>query len=143
MENLTLDTFKEKVCECGLGSSGGDAKWQYKGSVPAVIDFYADWCGPCKMVSPILEQLSKEYEGRLNIYKVNTETEPQLAGAFGITSIPSILFIPLEGQPQMSAGAMPKQQLKQLFREVLGVEESVNQTDRGGVPTASSASQNR
>lgn len=123
MEHLTVESFKEKVCECGLG--GGKAEWKYKGTIPAVIDFYADWCGPCKMVSPILEQLSKEYDGRLNIYKINTETEPQLAGAFGITSIPSILFIPLDGQPQMASGAMPGKELKKMFREILGVEESV------------------
>ena len=124
MENLTLNTFKEKVCDCGL--TGGEAAWKFKGTVPAVIDFYADWCGPCKMVSPILEQLSVEYEGRLTIYKINTETEQELAGMFGISSIPSILFIPTSGKPQMAAGAMPKSQLKNLFREILGVEEKVS-----------------
>jgi len=121
MEHLTVDTFKEKVCDCGF--DGGEAQWNFKGDVPAVIDFYADWCGPCKMVSPILEQLSEEYHGRLNIYKVNTEQEPRLAGAFGITSIPSILFVPKNGQPQMSQGALPKNEFKRLFREVLGVEQ--------------------
>lgn len=125
MEHLTVESFKEKICDCGLDGSG-NAVWKYKGSVPAVIDFYADWCGPCRMVSPVLEQLSKEYEGRVNIYKVNTESESELAGAFGITSIPSILFVPLDGQPQMSAGALPKGEFKRLFRDVLGVEESVN-----------------
>ncbi len=123
MEHLTLNSFKEKVCECGFG--GGEAKWKFKGELPAVIDFYADWCGPCKMVSPILDQLSKEYEGRLDIYKVNTETERELAGAFGITSIPSILFIPKDGEPQMLQGALPKNEFKRLFRDVLGVEEKV------------------
>lgn len=121
MEHLTRDSFKEKVCECGL--EGGEAEWKFKGALPAVIDFYADWCGPCKMVSPVLEELSKEYEGRLDIYKVDTEAQQELAGMFGITSIPSILFIPLEGKPQMAAGAMPKKQFIQLFREVLGLEE--------------------
>jgi thioredoxin len=121
MEHLTLDSFKEKVCECGL--NGGEAKWKYKGSVPAVIDFYADWCGPCKMVSPILEQLSKEYEGLLNIYKVNTENEQELAGAFGITNIPSILFIPVDRQPQMTTGALPKHEFKRVFQEILGIED--------------------
>lgn len=121
MENLNLNTFKEKVCECGFGGSG-ESKWAYKGTIPAVIDFYADWCGPCKMVSPILEELSKEYEGKVHVYKINTETEQELAGIFGITSIPSILFIPVEGQPQMSAGAMPKNQFKKLFKDILGVE---------------------
>jgi thioredoxin 1 len=123
MENLNLNTFKEKVCECGFGGSG-ESKWEYKGTIPAVIDFYADWCGPCKMVTPILEELSKEYEGKLHVYKINTETEQELAGIFGITSIPSILFIPVEGQPQMSAGAMSKNQFKKLFKDVLGVEEN-------------------
>jgi len=121
MEHLNLAIFKEKVCVCGL--DGGEAAWQYKGTLPAVIDFYADWCGPCKMVAPLLEQLSKEYEGRLLIYKVNTEAEQELAGMFGITSIPSLLFIPMEGKPQMITGALPKHEFKRLFREVLGLEE--------------------
>jgi thioredoxin len=119
MENLTLETFREKVCECGL--TGGDAQWQYKGSLPAVIDFYADWCGPCKMVGPILEQLSQEYAGKVAIYKINTEEQRELAGMFGIASIPSLLFIPLQGQPQMAAGALPKAEFVRLFQEVLGV----------------------
>jgi thioredoxin len=121
MEHLTLDTFKKKICECGIG--GGAPEWKYKGEIPAVIDFYADWCAPCKMVAPILEELSEEYEGRVNIYKVDTEKEQQLAGMFGIRSIPSILFIPLEGEPQMAAGALPKDQFQKLFKEVLGVEK--------------------
>lgn len=127
MEHLTLDSFKEKVCECGIGGSGSSsgAQWNYKGELPAVIDFYADWCGPCKMVAPILEELSKEYEGRLNIYKINTEAQQELAAMFGIRSIPSILFIPVEGQPTMAAGALPKKEFVKIFREVLGVEESV------------------
>jgi thioredoxin 1 len=125
MEHLTIDTFKEKVCECGLDGKS-DSTWNYKGKVPAVIDFYADWCGPCKMVSPILEELSKEYEGRLNVYKVNTDSEQKLACAFGIPSIPSILFIPVNGEPQMHTGALPKQEFIKIFREVLGVEEKVN-----------------
>jgi thioredoxin len=120
MEHLTLNTFKEKVCECGIDS--GEAAWAYKGTVPAVIDFYADWCGPCKMVSPVLEALSKEYAGKLNIYKVNTETEPELASMFGISSIPSILFIPVNGQPQMSTGALPKKGFEQLFKDILHIE---------------------
>lgn len=125
MEHLTLDSFKEKVCECGIGESGNTGEWKYKGEIPAVIDFYADWCGPCKMVAPVLEDLSKEYEGRVNIYKVNTEDQQQLAAMFGIRSIPSILFIPVDGQPSMAAGALPKKEFVKAFREVLGVEEPV------------------
>jgi len=125
MEHLTLDSFKEKVCECGIGSEGSSAEWKFKGDLPAVIDFYADWCGPCKMVGPVLEDLSKEYEGRINIYKIDTEDQQQLAAMFGIRSIPSILFIPLEGQPTMAAGALPKKEFVKIFREVLGVEEAV------------------
>jgi len=120
MEHLTLDTFKDKICECGIDGKN-DAVWDYKGELPAVIDFYADWCGPCKMVSPILEELSKEYEGKLNIYKINTEEQQQLAGMFGISSIPSILFIPKDGKPQMAAGALPKAEFKRAFEEILGV----------------------
>jgi thioredoxin len=87
-----------------------------------IIDFYADWCGPCKMVGPVLEQLSKEYDGKLNVYKVNTESEQELAAAFGISSIPSILFVPVDGKPQMSAGALPKETFKNLIKDVLKVE---------------------
>jgi len=119
MEHLTMESFREKICDCGLDGSGS-AEWKYKGDIPSVIDFYADWCGPCRMVSPILEQLAEEYKGRINIYKVNTESEPQLAAAFAVTSIPSLLFVPVEGRPQMSTGALPKNEFKRLFRDVLG-----------------------
>jgi thioredoxin len=119
MEHLTMESFREKICDCGLDGSWR-AEWKYKGDIPSVIDFYADWCGPCRMVSPILEQLAEEYKGRINIYKVNTESEPQLAAAFGVTSIPSLLFVPVEGRPQMSTGALPQNEFKRLFRDVLG-----------------------
>ncbi len=124
MEHLTNDSFKEKVCECGIGGNE-KAEWKFKGDKPAVIDFYADWCGPCKMVAPVLEELSREYEGKIDIYKINTEDQQQLAAMFGIQSIPSILFIPKTGAPQMSAGAMPKEGFKQAFEEILGVKEPV------------------
>ena len=87
-----------------------------------MIDFYADWCGPCKVVAPVLEELSEEYDGKLNIYKVNTEEERELSGVFGIQSIPSILFVPKEGQPQMAMGALPKDTLTKAFKDVLKVE---------------------
>jgi thioredoxin len=95
-------------------------KWVYKGDKPAIIDFYADWCGPCKRVAPIMEQLAGEYAGQINIYKVNTDEERELAGqVFGIRSIPSILYIPVEGQPTMYTGAFPKERYVELINEIL------------------------
>ena len=94
--------------------------WKFKGNKPAIIDFYADWCGPCKMVSPILEELSNEYEN-LVIYKVDTEVEQELSAVFQIRSIPSMLFIPLDKQPMMQAGALPKSTLKEIIEKELGV----------------------
>jgi len=103
MEHLTLDTFKEKVFNFETNK-----EWKFEGTNPCIIDFYADWCQPCKMVAPILEELSEEYKGKVDIYKVDTEDQQELAGMFGIQSIPSLLFVPKEGQPQMAMGAMPK-----------------------------------
>ncbi len=117
IEHLTLETFKTKVFDFE-----NNKDWKFEGDKPAIIDFYADWCGPCKMVAPILEELSKEYDGKLNIYKVDTEAEQELASVFGIRSIPSLLFIPMNDQPQMAMGALPKESFKQAFKEVLGVE---------------------
>lgn len=94
-------------------------EWKYEGDKPAIVDFYADWCGPCKMVAPILDELAKEYNGQIVIYKVNTDKEQELAGAFGIRSIPSILFIPMNGKPQMVQGAMPKDSFKKAIDELL------------------------
>ena len=87
----------------------------------SVIQFSAAWCGPCKAVAPVLEELGKEYEGKVKVYKVNTETEQELAGVFGIRSIPSLLFVPVGEKPQMAAGALPKEQFVQAFNDVLGV----------------------
>jgi thioredoxin 1 len=87
-------------------------EWKYKGQLPAIIDFYADWCGPCRMVAPLLEELSEEYSGKIIIYKVDTEAEEELSAVFRIQSIPSILFIPMEGTPMMQKGALPKNVLK-------------------------------
>lgn len=117
IEHLTAETFKQKVFNYETNT-----EWKFEGDKPAVIDFYADWCGPCKMVAPILEELAKEYDGKLNIYKVDTEAEQELAAVFGIRSIPSLLFIPLNEQPQMAMGALPKDTFKKAFKDVLGVE---------------------
>ena len=114
LEHLTSETFKQKIF-----NYENNKEWKFEGQTPAIIDFYADWCQPCKIVAPILEELSKEYEGKINIYKVNTEQEVELASAFGIRSIPSMLFCPTEGQPQMAVGALPKDNLIQAIDDVL------------------------
>lgn len=114
MEHLTKETFQQKVFNFEANTD-----WKYEGALPCLIDFYADWCGPCKMVAPILEELSKEFEGKINIYKVDTEAEQELSAAFGIRSIPSMLFCPMDGKPQMAMGALPKQALIDAINDVL------------------------
>lgn len=113
--HLTKAEFISKVANY----EANPTEWKYLGDKPCIIDFYASWCGPCKTIAPILEDLANEYEGQIYIYKVNTEEEQELAGAFGIRSIPSILFCPMEGKPQMAQGAMPKDAFKQAINEVL------------------------
>jgi thioredoxin len=113
---MTTADFKEKVF-----NYEGATEWSFSGTRPAVIDFYADWCGPCKAVAPVLEQLSEEYAAQIDIYKVDTDAEQELSAVFGIRSIPSLLFIPLTGQPMMQAGALPKHVLKSVIeKELLG-----------------------
>ena len=112
--NLTTQDFKDKIFNYET-----EQDWKYAGTLPAIIDFYADWCGPCKMVAPILEELSKEYEGRLVIYKVNTDIEQELSSVFGIQSIPTILFIDSNGEPMMQPGALPKHAFKKIIEEKL------------------------
>lgn len=114
MKHLTKQTFLDKVFNYEKNQ-----EWKFEGKLPCLIDFYADWCGPCKMVAPILEELSKTYEGKINIYKVDTEDQQELAAAFGIRSIPSLLFCPQDGQPQMAMGALPKDSLIQAIDEIL------------------------
>lgn len=117
-ENLTKETFLEKVFDYE-----NNKEWQFKGNIPAIIDFYADWCGPCKMIAPVLEELSKEYLGKINIYKIDTEAEQELSAAFAIRSIPTILFIPLNAQPQMANGALPKSEFEKIIEDVLNVKK--------------------
>lgn len=112
--HLTTQDFKEKVFNYENGK-----EWNYEGSLPAIVDFYADWCQPCKMVAPVLEDLANEYAGKIIVYKVNTEDEQELASVFGIQSIPTLLFIPKEGQPQAAMGALPKQTFEKVIRDVL------------------------
>lgn len=116
LEHLTKETFKKKVFDFEENKD-----WKFAGNKPCLIDFYADWCGPCKAIAPVLEELSKDYDGKIDIYKVDTEAEKELAGMFGIQSIPSLLFVPSEGQPQMAQGALPKESLKKAFQDVLKV----------------------
>jgi thioredoxin 1 len=124
-EALTKQTFLEKVFDYEKNKD-----WKFEGDLPCVIDFWAPWCGPCRAVAPVIEQLSKEYAGRVNFYKVNTDEEQELAGAFGIRSIPSLLFVPKTGQPKMAVGALPKDVLKQAVEEELLVVESLNQNSQ-------------
>ncbi len=116
IEHLTKETFQEKVFNWEKNQ-----EWKFEGNLPCIIDFYADWCQPCKMVAPILEELAEEYEGKVNIFKVDTEVEQELAAVFGIRSIPSMLFVPMNDKPQMATGALPKDSLKQAMKDVLGV----------------------
>ena len=111
---LTKDKFQNEVFDIAKHDD-----WQFDGDKPAIIDFYADWCGPCKMIAPVLEELSEEYQDDIVIYKVDTETERDLAAMFDIQSIPSLLFIPKSGNPMMQKGALPKATLKKVIDEEL------------------------
>ncbi len=113
-EHITKQDFIDKVFDYEQ-----EQDWKYKGELPAIIDFYADWCGPCKSIAPVLEELSDEYKGRLSIYKVDTDKEVELSSLFRIQSIPTLLFIPAEGAPMMQRGAIPKSAFKQVIEERL------------------------
>ena len=117
MENLTKENFKNKVFDFE-----NNKEWAFAGDKPCIIDFYADWCAPCRALTPVMEELSQEYEGKVDIYKIDTEKEQELAGMFGIRSIPSILFVPKDGQPQMATGALPKETIEKAIKDVLAVE---------------------
>lgn len=117
--HLTKEEFLKKV----MDYEKNPTEWKYLGDKPAIIDFYASWCGPCKMVAPILEELATEYAGKIYIYKIDTEAEQELAAAFNIRSIPSILFVPMKGQPQMAQGAMPKASFKEAIESVLLIKK--------------------
>jgi thioredoxin 1 len=111
---ITTEEFKNKVFNYDVNK-----EWKYAGELPAIIDFYADWCGPCKMVAPILQEIAKDYSGKLIVYKVDTESERELAGAFGISSIPTLLFVPMTGQPQAAMGALPRQTFDKAIKDIL------------------------
>ncbi len=111
---LTAEQFRKEIFDYTT-----EKEWKYKGDKPSIIDFYADWCGPCKMVAPILEELSDDYKDKVTIYKVDTEVERELSSVFQIRSIPSMLFIPTDKQPMMQAGALPKDALKDVIEKEL------------------------
>ena len=113
--HLTQAEFLKKVADYKTDSK----EWKYLGDKPAIIDFYATWCGPCKQVAPLLEELSKEYAGQIVVYKVDVDKEPELASDFGIQSIPTIWFVPMKGEPKVTMGAMSKEQLKDHIEKVL------------------------
>ena len=121
VHHLTKQEFIDKVFDYEH-----EEAWLFKGEKPAIIDFYADWCGPCKMVTPILEKIATQYSERLDIYKVDTEAEMELAAVFGIRSIPSILFIPVGKQPMMHVGALPKESFVELIEKDLLPEQVVS-----------------
>lgn len=110
-------TFKKEVFNYENAT-----EWKYLGDKPAIVDFYADWCRPCKIIAPIMEELAEKYEGKIVIYKVNTDQNRNLASAFGIQSIPSILFIPMKGKPTMGKGAYPKETFEKVIKEILLVD---------------------
>ena len=111
VSHLTYKGFLEKVWDFEKEPTN----FVYKGKLPAIIDFYADWCGPCRKTAPVLEKLANEYDGKLVVYKINVDQEKDLAAAFQVRSIPALLFIPTEGQPMMQVGAMTEAQFKDVI----------------------------
>jgi len=115
---LTAEKFKSRIFDYEK-----EEAWNYKGSLPAIVDFYAEWCGPCKAIAPVLEELAIEYDEKLVIYKIDTDKEAELSSLFGIQSIPTLLFIPMNGDLMLQKGALPKNVLKQVIDERLLAEE--------------------
>lgn len=112
--NISAQDFKEKIFNYETSE-----EWQYLGQRPAIIDFYADWCGPCKAVAPVLEELAEQYQGQVDIYKIDTDKEEELSALFGIQSIPTFLFIPMQGSPMLQKGALPKNAFQQVIDQRL------------------------
>lgn len=115
--HLDKQTFKEKV-----HNYEKNKEWNYLGNKPAIIDFYADWCAPCRQIAPIMEELAADYEGDLVVYKVDTEKQKELAAAFGISALPSILFVPVDGQPQLARGARPKEAYEETINNIFNIQ---------------------
>lgn len=120
MEVLTLESFKNKIFDFETSK-----EWNFKGNVPTIIDFYADWCAPCRRLSPILEEVAKQYAGKVQIYKIDTEASPELASMFQIRSIPSLLFIPLNGTPAMSSGVLTEDGFAEAIEDLFKIPKPV------------------
>jgi thioredoxin len=120
--HLTKETFKEKI----MDYEKNPQQWVFAGDKPAIVDFYADWCRPCRMIAPIMDELAVEYAGKVNFYKVDTEAEKELAAVFGITSLPTVIFIPASGNPSAQKGAMPKESYKQIIDQFLLSKPAAN-----------------
>jgi len=118
VQELTAETFKQKVMNYDIHPN----EWIFEGSRPAIIDFYATWCGPCKQTAPIVEKLAEDYAGRIDVYKVDVDQQQELAAFFGVQSIPTILFIPKEGTPQRVSGAMPRSGFDEAIKQVFKME---------------------
>ena len=114
-ELLTKETFKEKVWDFDKNPT----EFVYKGDIPCLIDFYADWCGPCRRIAPYMEEFMKTYEGKIYVYKINTDQQKDLANMFQARNIPMVLFVPMKGQPQKTVGAYPKEQYQEMIENIL------------------------
>ena len=119
METLNIDSFKVKIYDFEKSK-----EWKFNGSRPAIIDFYADWCGPCRALAPIIERIHKKYSDLIDIYKIDTEATPELAALFGVRGIPSILFIPTSGEPSMNAGLLEEESFDRAILELFNIQKN-------------------